>query len=562
GRNYHELVEQVLAGRISDEPAGADVPVWIRDLLLRGLQTNPADRWPSMNALLSELENQPAVISRRRFADAAATKLAATWEVPRGNRTVETPAKAQLRRAFLATGKLYAEKAYDGVCQILDRYVIRWAALYVECCEATHVRGEQSAEVLDLRMACLQEGLEDLTALCRVLQQASPEAVENAVSAANALGNLDRCENIEVLRAIVKPPQDDVTREAAGRLRGQLADLRALCSVGRINEGLAAAGPLEKGVRGIAYAPLLADTLLAIGRLHQENGLVQQAAASYEEALWAAIGCRHDEAATEASLYLLYIAGYLQSRFDVAEIWSRMADTFLHRLGGHDLLRGWFLHHRSAVRDAQGRVTEALDDVRAALAAKERVLAPDHPDLGYSMANLAMYLDGLGAFAEAVEQNRRALAIVEGGMGPDHPRVAVILSNEGEFLAHLGRFDEAIEAAERALAIFERETGNDGLYVSYPLLALGVSHLGLGRVAQALPILERAHRIRDAKEGVPSKRAEARFALARALWFTEAERPRARALAARAQEEYEQSPTTPSTQRDLAAIRDWSAAHA
>ena len=37
--------------------------------------------------------------------------------------------------------------------------------MYVEACEATHVRGEQSAEVLDLRMACLHEWLDGLRAL-------------------------------------------------------------------------------------------------------------------------------------------------------------------------------------------------------------------------------------------------------------------------------------------------------------------------------------------------------------------------------------------------------------
>ena len=44
--------------------------------------------------------------------------------------------------------------------------------MYVDACEATHVRGEQSAEVLDLRMACLNERLDDL----RALSQAVPRA--------------------------------------------------------------------------------------------------------------------------------------------------------------------------------------------------------------------------------------------------------------------------------------------------------------------------------------------------------------------------------------------------
>ena len=51
------------------------------------------------------------------------------------------------------------------------------------------MRGEQSTEVLDLRMEALQEALDDLRALCKELRQATPDTVEKAVNAANALGH-------------------------------------------------------------------------------------------------------------------------------------------------------------------------------------------------------------------------------------------------------------------------------------------------------------------------------------------------------------------------------------
>jgi serine/threonine protein kinase len=162
GGNVHELADAVCAGRVQPPPEKNQVPDWLRDILLRGLRTAPSERWPSMNALLAELEKRPAVESRRRFAAAAAGKLGGIWEVPRAGAGAETSARAEIRAAFLATGKLYAAKAWESACQILDRYAQRWTDLYVEACEATHVRGEQSAEVLDLRMQCLAEGLADL----------------------------------------------------------------------------------------------------------------------------------------------------------------------------------------------------------------------------------------------------------------------------------------------------------------------------------------------------------------------------------------------------------------
>jgi tetratricopeptide (TPR) repeat protein len=557
GRSFDDLGKNVVAGLVREPPDDTSVPAWIREVLLRGLRVDSTQRWPSMNALLAELERLPAVAFRRRFAAAAAAKLAGVWEAPKGARPTETATKAEMRQAFLATGKAYAAKAFDGASEVLDRFSRRWSELYVEACEATHVRNEQSPEVLDLRIGCLQESMEDLAALCRMFRQATPEVVENAVNAANALTGLDRCEDIELLRAVVRPPDDAVTREAVARLRTQLAEVRALYRVGRLNDALAQAIPLEREARQVDYAPLLADVLVALGTLHAEMGANQAGSATFEEAVWTGMRCRHDEAATEAATFLVIVAGHTPSGFEASEIWSRLAETLLCRMGGHELLRSWLLTHRAALREIQGRLTEALEDARMALALKQKVLGPTHYDVGCSLGNIALIEEGLGNHVEALEDSGRAAKIVEDGLGPDHPRTAIMLSNYGELLARRGHFAEAVEVAGRALAIFDREADPGGPYVTYPLLALGISHLGAGSVEQALPILERANRIRSSKESHPAKRAEVRFPLARALWQSNQDWPRALALANEAHAEYRQSPQTPATAHELAAIERW-----
>ena len=105
--------------------------------------------------------------------------------------------------------------------------------------------------------------------------------------------------------------------------------------------------------------------------------------------------------------------------------------------------------------------------------------------------------------------------------------------------------------------MFERETDPDGLYVTYPLSTLGLAHVALGRFEDAVPPLERAARIRDAKESVPAKRAEAHFALARALAGAGRDPERARTLALAARDEYRASPPTPATARELSEIDRW-----
>jgi tetratricopeptide (TPR) repeat protein len=558
GASLTELSDEVCAGRVREAPEGTQVPGWIRGVLLKGLERDAGQRWPSMNALLAEMEKQPAVASRRRFVTAAATKLAGVWEAPRGDAALETSAKAEMREAFLSTGKPYAAKAWEATSQILDRYARHWSELYVEACEATHVRGEQSAEVLDLRMACLREGLQDLEALVRMFRRPAPEVVENAISAANALGNLERCENIELLRAVVRPPADLATRQEVDRLRGRLAEVRALCRVGRLNDGLAAAVSLERAARDLRYGPLLTDVLLVVCRLPEEQGAMEEAARLSEEALLTAIACSHEEAAAEAAALLIgHAVGYAEPRLDAAEAWSRIAEALLRRIGGHDLLWGWLFNNRATLRAKQGRIIEAIADMRLSLAAKEKALGADHPDVAISVSNLAVYHDELGELAEAVDLGGRAVEIAERALGPDHPRAALFLSNYSEYLARSGRWDEATSAAARALAIFEREADPDGAFVFVGLTALGTAHLGAGRIDQAVPLLERANRIGDARAPTTAYRAQAHFALARALWESSRQQPRAIALATAARQEYARSPQTPNSQQELATITAW-----
>ncbi len=77
----------------------------------------------------------------------AEKKLADVWDSQR---------KASVRAAFLASRRPYALDTFDRVATELERYTQSWAAMHTDACEATQVRGEQSVQLLDLRIACLQ----------------------------------------------------------------------------------------------------------------------------------------------------------------------------------------------------------------------------------------------------------------------------------------------------------------------------------------------------------------------------------------------------------------------
>jgi len=55
GNTVPERAANVSQGRVAEAPAHVQVPPWIRNVLLRGLNVDPEQRWPSMKHLLSRL---------------------------------------------------------------------------------------------------------------------------------------------------------------------------------------------------------------------------------------------------------------------------------------------------------------------------------------------------------------------------------------------------------------------------------------------------------------------------------------------------------------------------
>ncbi|HEY8377327.1 MAG TPA: serine/threonine-protein kinase, partial [Nannocystis sp.] len=62
--DYEALRQAMLAGDVRPPPQ-ARVPAWLRDIALRGLRPDPAERWPSMEPLLAALAADPDARRRR-----------------------------------------------------------------------------------------------------------------------------------------------------------------------------------------------------------------------------------------------------------------------------------------------------------------------------------------------------------------------------------------------------------------------------------------------------------------------------------------------------------------
>jgi tetratricopeptide (TPR) repeat protein len=578
GSSMTTLTANVVHGNVKDAPAGSKVPLWVRKVLLRGLQPRARDRWPSMEAMIAAFEKDPSTQRRKWLAAGGAivligglfggsrflladqnqvcsggpAKLAGIWDLARAGEP-EPGRHAQIRKAFLSTGKSYAPDVFATVSRALTTYAQSWANMYKENCEATDLRHEQSAEVMDLRMECLQDRLGGIGALTNVFSEATGEVVEKAVTAANSLETLDRCADVPLLRAVVKPPQDSGRRAMVAKLRSRFADVKARFDAGDWKEMLKNATSLVGDARALGYEPLTAEGLALTGMMAMKTNDPRAAEVALTEAFWAADSSRHDEVRAEVAANLVFVVGYLQGRFEDSRRWATAAESVLKRMGGHDLLRAWLLNDHGAVLQKQGAKQEALTLNLQSLELKKRVLGAGHPDVSISEGNLAIALSGLGRFDEALAHIDNAVAVAQRGLGAGHPDLALHLYNRGEILRSLDRPTEARSAFESARTIWERELGPENVFVAYALTGIGQTCLADGDDNQALVPLERAFKIGQSEPADSPHRAETKFALARALWGARRDRARARTLAEEARAAYVKMPTAD----ELSEVENW-----
>ena len=337
-----------------------------------------------------------------------------------------------MEQGFLASGAPAARDIGERVAVLLDRYRAGWLASYRDACEATHVRREQTPALLDLRMACLDERRLALSGLTNVLLTADRDVVKSAVDGAIALPTLDRCADRKQLETSVEPPRDEATRARVEDLRGRAAMAKALSDTGKHEQARRMARTQLAEARTVGYQPLIAELLVALGRTFMTGTHPSELPIVEEEAIWTALAVGRDDLAAEASIGRLG-ASFFLARFDEAPALAALATTLLERAGdGHDLLRAWLIVNEGLIEYKQHHSQRAFELVERAVALKEQILPPDHPDLATSLNDEAEVLAQLDRAADALRRTARAYDIGVRALGPASEEAAFTLNNSGE----------------------------------------------------------------------------------------------------------------------------------
>jgi tetratricopeptide (TPR) repeat protein/predicted Ser/Thr protein kinase len=550
GETALELADAVLNGRLRPG-SRRKAPGWLRAALARGMSVEPADRFPSMRALLRAIRPRRSrlfwlaiasgavllagggalLLAHERPAASPAAVVASCGDLADARMAEVWSAKrrAAVLRSLAARG---GGERWHLVARALDRYAASWKDMQRDSCEAS-AREIQSADVVDLRTHCLETRLSDLEVVLGLLETDEPLVLEQALHAVDALPSVDRCSAVEAIEARTPVPHDPQQRAEVEALRRELARADALRLAGKLTESRKALEDLSTRADALGYKPLTADVLYFLGVLQSDTESAAEAETTLKKAAHMAQASRYDELAADAWIILIDIAAQDSGNLDRAVEYGEHARAALDRMGGgHGRREAQYRHHMGVlawaqskpdealvqfgesrrlfqelgddesalaptegmalVYEDQGRVVEAIELHREILEARTRIFGADHPDTALSHVNIASALALTGQHADALEHLERALAIRERANGPDHVDTAQVHHNIGETLRHLGRYDEALAHHEKALAVFQKQLGPRHQMVAGTLEHEGGVLLDMGRAEEGLALLERA----------------------------------------------------------------------
>jgi eukaryotic-like serine/threonine-protein kinase len=477
GETLDELAAEILSGELRRVPSNSAVPPRFRAILRRGLSRAPEGRFPSMDALLLALQEDPAARRQRSMLGAvigvalavgalglwrgwrgmnvnpcagAAEGLAAAWNDAR---------RESIASAFSATHLSYAAGAATNAVRALDHFAASWSAMRNDACEATRVRSVQSGELMDLRMQCLDRRLEDFTAAIDVLAAADARSVERASEIAGWLPRLDECADAAALRAPVRPPKDPATRARVAALDKTLARANADLGADKSAEGLSLIAPAVVEAHAVGHRPTEALALFTQGLLYDVDGKYDQAEQSLREAALAAEAGRDDRLAARALTSLVWVVGERRGRYGEARALARQAQAKIERQDHAELLSAELESQLANVDLDDSKLDAALLHAKAALAIRQKALDESDPDVAHSWSDLGNVSVQMARWDDARSELEKALAIYEKTLGPDHPKVGSVLTNLGTILRTQGKYDDALARYQRARKIIESALG-------------------------------------------------------------------------------------------------------
>ncbi|ACY17833.1 serine/threonine-protein kinase [Haliangium ochraceum] len=452
GEDFTSLRASVLSGEVLAPSASAKVPSWVWRVLLRGLATEPEQRYPDMHALLSALSADPARKRRQRgtavallfggtAAGVLATMLASEHRDERCTAAAESAleevwteaTRNQVRAAFAASTLPYAATAWQSVDRGIQDYIRRWQHSSIELCESDAEDGlDGTADGHAPTTLCLDTQAERLQLLVTELVHADAHLVENASSALAFLGQPEAC---GTQFSSLPPAPDAQTRDKLSQIRTAMSSARLQAIAGSFDPALRQLDDQIEAAESLSYEPVLAEALYHAGDARLERGREDEIETGTEllkRALDIAESSGNDALATDIWNAL---ARRREATLPPEQIafWSRRALALTKRMSSYDQRRAQALRNLGTALYRSQQYTEAEVYQRRAidLARSNNASPLLSADMLHALANT---LHALAKYDDARVHYEEALALADGELGRGHPKVQALRFDFADFL--------------------------------------------------------------------------------------------------------------------------------
>ncbi len=490
-------------------PDGVRLPARLHRALSRGLSPEPEDRFPNVEALLSEIQPR----SRRRWPESlVALSLAAVGGMwlssgpgdPMPSLIPCAEAAAPISESWSSetrteVAERLREVGADKTLDTLDQWVADWSAATQEACEDVHVRQILSSASLDRRGPCLDR---ELASFEVIVQGVASGALgdEARVAALGALHEPDSCLVDEVLEREVEAIPSAQT-EAVAELRRGLLRLELERGGRSVAGRLAAAEHLLERSRELGWQPLIGEATLVVGRFHTMIGDSRKARILLGEALDIGESTRDMAQQLNAWSALNQVERLVDLDVERAR-WalSRQAAT-LREGQSSPRRRARLLSDEGQTEELAGRLDRAERSLREALALldDEGALADwNRANVLHALGNLLSHTDRSDEARRMLTQARNLeLGRASGDDRPGQRTVSTVATEFDEALAMIasGEYRGATERLQHVMTEARAEYGPRSEMVARVHVALAAAYDYLGEVDQVRRHAELADQI-------------------------------------------------------------------
>jgi predicted Ser/Thr protein kinase len=485
-----EMKAAVVAGRRrarTGEAAERDVPGWLVSIIDRGLAVDPEARWPSLAALLTEIDRRAS--ARRRAWLAAggvalviasgggaitAMNLRSTERDPCPLPTARVEAvwggarQASLRAHLEKIDPQNGAARYTAAAAAFDRAAPAWRDMQLATCRASKVENRQSDTIFDARMTCLDTWLAGLGGAVAGLEGATDaDSLEGAIKGIGGIAPLERCADVDALLAAERLPDDPAARAEARAIMIDASAVNDDRRAGKIDGLAARADAVVARARTLGHPATLSKALAVQWRLLVTSGDISGGLAVLRELTEVAARGGDDTEAANTWALMGRLTAQFMGQPDEARVMMLAARAAAARAGDPPLLRAEVIANEADVLSAAGDAAGAAADLDIA---RSLLIAAGADQPGSPVApRLAGLLQSVGEahwFAkrhdEAIAAHREAIAIFDRAYGPDTVEAAGVYLDLAQVLRDARRLPDAMSAVEQSLRVRSRRDPGGG----------------------------------------------------------------------------------------------------